>query len=491
MIKLILVIAFLFINLDAYAVQSLKLSTEKIKAIDKLIVERMSIDNIPGVSVTLVENGKVIQNLTYGSVGPSAGPVTPATLFALASVSKSFTGIAILQMIEEGLINFDDPVVKHLPWFRTKDSHLSDTITIRQLLNHTSGFSSYDGNTLLADQARSPDALEKSVRRLKSIRLHAEPGTTFSYNNDNYRILGMIIQQLEKKPYEAAIQHRVFDTLDMKTARFFGMGQPNVATPHRYWFTSPVTHQIPLGSSNNPETGIYASALDMANYLISLTGGNEKIPNFWRQSLAEGPTLGSGNRYSIGLESHGTLEQPILMHGGWNAGFMARIGFDPTNRVGVVIMTNAGLGYIKGDLDMMTKGVLSLVIGSPKPTSKSYIEAKVVLGTLITLILLVLYWIIRFVTHIHSYQGERAHFNRRVLSWTILPSFPLLIGAWVSLVSIPASFETTITGIRLFHPDLGWLLVSFAAICTVWAICRPVALLITLRGQSKSSSNKP
>lgn len=480
MIKFISIMILLCVGFNTYPLTAHNhISQDQLTAVETLIQNRMSIDDIPGVSVVLVENGKILEILSYGHMGPSLEPVTPLTLFGLGSLSKSFTGIAVLQMIEEGLINFDDPIVKHLPWFRTKNSRRSNKITIRQLLNHTSGFSSYDGNTLLADQEQAPKALERAVRRLENINLGAEPGTTFSYNNDNYRILGVLIEKLTGMSYESVIQQRIFNPLHMNTARFFGIGEPNVATPHRYWLNTPIAHQIPLGSSNNPETGVYASGLDMANYLIALTGGNESIPNFWRKSLAEGPTLGSGNRYSIGLESHGSLEKPILLHGGWNSGFMARIGFDPVRRFGVVIMTNISRGYIKGDIDKMTKGVLSLIVNSDESSPKSFLEERIVLGTLMTLTFSILCWAIIFVRWTYSIQHGQSAFRGQTIITTLLPSIPLLALVWVSLITVPRTFETTISGIQLFHPDLGWLLTCFAILCTSLALCRPIFIFQT------------
>jgi len=454
--------------------QSTYFTAERIDAIDAFISERMINDDIPGVSVVLVENGQVVRYLVKGITGKDQEPVTPQTIFALGSVSKSFTGLAILQLAEEGRLKLDDRVVRHLPWFRTLDPDRSNQITIRHLLHHISGLSSYDGNTLLADRRRSDDRLEMSVRRLANVALRTDPGTAFAYSNDNYRILGLLLQVVEGVSYEKVIERRIFQPLKMTASRFFGMGKPGVAIPHRYWLATPIPHQLPLGSSNNPETGVYASGEDMGAYIVSLTGGNATIPDFWRPALAEGPTLRNGLRYSVGFESHGSLDAPMLLHGGWNAGFMARIGLDPARRIGVVIMANAGRGYVAGDIDLLTKGVLAHALDTDFVAPETFAEERIILVILTGLALMISIVMAMFIyRRWPTRTGSRRNDHQKI--YKILgPSLCLGIGAWAVLVAVPYHFETTLDGLRLFHPDLGWALTCLGGLCLFWAFLRPI-----------------
>lgn len=114
--------------------------------IDEFVLHEMKAGNIPGLAIGIVNGDRVIYLKGYGTAGPGKGDVTPETAFVLGSVSKSFTGLAILKLSEEGLLNLNDPVKKYIPWFSMGGSSASGSITIIHLLNHTSGIPAYYGN---------------------------------------------------------------------------------------------------------------------------------------------------------------------------------------------------------------------------------------------------------------------------------------------------------------------------------------------------------
>jgi hypothetical protein len=119
--------------------------------------------------------------------------VTPQTPFILGSTSKSFTALAIMQLVEAGKIDLDAPVTKYLPWFRTADKAASAQITVRRLLNQNSGLPVSEGLENLSENDQSDTALENGVRQLADVQLSHPAGQTFEYANENYTILGLII----------------------------------------------------------------------------------------------------------------------------------------------------------------------------------------------------------------------------------------------------------------------------------------------------------
>lgn len=125
-----------------------------LQAIDAFLQNQVSANRIPGLAVAVVQGNEIIFIKGYGEAAPGV-PVTPQTQFYIGSVTKSFTALAIMQLVQEGRLELDAPVVKYLPWFQVADSEASSKITIRHLLNHTSGLR--DG-------------------RSQRIRLHIQPG---------------------------------------------------------------------------------------------------------------------------------------------------------------------------------------------------------------------------------------------------------------------------------------------------------------------------
>jgi CubicO group peptidase (beta-lactamase class C family) len=145
----------------------------------------------------------------YGTAGDDR-PMTPQTPMYIGSQSKSFTGLAIAQLIEQGLVSQSDPVQKHIPWFKVADEDASAKITVGHLLHHTSGLSEA-GFTFLPDDASNEDA----VRALASAELTAPVGAKFQYFNMGYDVLAVIVQNVSGMTYEEYITETFFDPLEM------------------------------------------------------------------------------------------------------------------------------------------------------------------------------------------------------------------------------------------------------------------------------------
>jgi CubicO group peptidase (beta-lactamase class C family) len=147
----------------------------------------------PGAALAVVSGQSVVALHATGEADGSGRALTPQTPVLLASVTKSITATAIMQLVEAGSVELDHPVISYLPWFATRDRTRSDAITIAQLLHHTSGLPRHpDGEN---DRLQSgPGELERGVRELARSDLAAAPGEAFLYNNANYNVLGMIVE---------------------------------------------------------------------------------------------------------------------------------------------------------------------------------------------------------------------------------------------------------------------------------------------------------
>jgi CubicO group peptidase (beta-lactamase class C family) len=170
-------------------------------AIDAYVEEQRHHLNIPGVFLAIVEGDRIVHLRGFGRARPRGEVPTPQTLFFIGSLTKSFTALAVMQLIEAGKVELDAPIQRYLPWFHVADPEASAQMTVRHLLNHTSGLSMSLGEMALADFDDRPDATERQVRALSTLKLARPVGSKFDYNNTNYNVLGLIVEAASGEAY--------------------------------------------------------------------------------------------------------------------------------------------------------------------------------------------------------------------------------------------------------------------------------------------------
>src|SRR5688572_25327363 len=146
------------------------------KAVDAYIGTRMKELGIPGAALVIIQGDQIVHLKAFGVADASGRLVTPQTPFFTGSTGKSFTSLAIMQLVEAGKIKLDEPVQTYVPWFRVADAKASARITVRQLLNQDSGLPQSIGQEQIANVDLSESAIENNVRALASITLIAPPG---------------------------------------------------------------------------------------------------------------------------------------------------------------------------------------------------------------------------------------------------------------------------------------------------------------------------
>lgn len=346
------------------------------QAIDNYITARMQTSRIPGLSVAIVKGDQIVYLKGYGQADPSGHPVTPQTPFIIGSVSKTFTALAVMQLVESGKLELDAPVQRYLPWFRVADPEASARITVRNLLNHTSGLPQVTQTFLWTDL--DAGVLERSVRYLKSVALARSIGS-FGYSNANYQTLGLIVQVVSGQPYETYVEQRIFAPLAMQTsfASQQQAQQHGMATGYRWWFGFPIPASLPYNRAELPAGFLLSSAQDMAHYLIAqMNGGqyqNRSILS--QQGIDFLQTRSAGIPYGNGWDNG----RPLVNQDGATANFQASVFFDPKERVGVFIAANvmnaldglssplASVTFASITTRGMAQSVLSLAMNRPLP----------------------------------------------------------------------------------------------------------------------------
>lgn len=330
--------------------------------LDTFLLTQMETYKIPGLAVAIVRNGEVEYINGYGIANPDGDPVTPDTPFLLASVSKSFTALAIMQLVEEGKIDLDEPVQKYLPWFDVKGEGESE-ITVAHLMYQTSGFSEYDGSQINM-RPNNPDELETAIRDLDKTNLLFQPSEGWEYSNINYSLLGFLIQEVSGLRYESYIEQNIFSPLGMtnshtslETAR-----ANNASRGYTFYFGTPLAldSNMPYTTAILPTAGLWSSATDMSRYLMAHLDEEAEIllsAEGMMQIHTPGVEIEPGYHYAMGwfhapnvldpefLQTLNTNLDPsddlqVLWHEGDGPGYKAVVLILPGQEYGVVLLMN-------------------------------------------------------------------------------------------------------------------------------------------------------
>lgn len=289
----------------------------------------------PGLAVAVLRDGRTLHAQGYGVAGPNGSPVTTGTAFQTGSITKSFVALVILQMASEGKLDLDDPVVRHVPGFRTADKSQSDRIAIDHLVTHRSGLTTLDGNRGGADSGLSGPAA--AVAGLSGAQLFAEPGTTFQYSNANYALLSRLIEILDDRRFEQSLEARIFEPLGM-TGSFVQVPPADavaVATGYRLWFGVPRPWQPEPEAEPDRRMigagGVSASIEDPARYAEAVRTRDPRVVPEEADRLFDINPFHKQWGYSYGWYTNGAGEEPVFEHSGFTPGFFLP-GYDRARR---------------------------------------------------------------------------------------------------------------------------------------------------------------
>ena len=302
----------------------------------------MKEQRIPGLQIAVVKDGGIVLSESYGLANVENNiPASRTTRFPLNSATKAFTGVAVMQLAEDGLVDLDAPVSQYLD-----DLPLAwRGILVRQLLGHTSGLPD------MVDQqgAIEGGSEEAAWRLVKSRPVAASPGETFSYNQTNYALLAKIISKQSKVPYEHYIFERQFAVAGMARSTFGDSYDlvPNAATIYAYSSRGrsaqnedrPLSHwfyEIPYGLWAGG--GIQTTADEVAHWLVSLSNGKmmsqASLKRMWTPEKLKD---GANGEWAKGWPVLQTQpEWQIAGIGGARAAFIVY----PEQRLAVIVLTN-------------------------------------------------------------------------------------------------------------------------------------------------------
>lgn len=454
-------------------------------SVDAYILRQMKRLNIPGLSMAVVEDDRVVYQRGFGRAHPGGTAPSPDTPFPIGSLTKSFTALAVMQLVEAGKIQLDAPVNSFLPWFQENDPG-PPGITVRQLLNHTSGLSSASGWIPLADFDNRPEAAELQARALTAESYSHNPGSKFEYSNTNYNLLGLIIEAASGERYADYVQNHIFQPLHM-TRSFTSQAaarEHGLATGHQYWFWHPIAMtDLPMPQGSIASGQLICSAQDLSRYMLALLNsgryGDSQILspdgiNEMFRGTAEHTAMGySMGSYAMGWYE-GSLDQTrIIWHTGMVPDFASYMALLPEQKRGFVLLINANHFMMNPALIEIGEGVAALLAGtSPGPVRLGFIP-WLMRGMLLIPVLQAA----GAVWTLCKLHGWRRHPDRRddelKRKHLILPLIPDLLAA---AMLIP-TFSRLRGFWNLFIPDFTLVARVCGSFAVIWSILRTGLML--------------
>src|SRR6266567_1326930 len=319
-----------------------------ITMVDRWLAYNVATDQrIAGLSVGIIHGDKILHSQGYGYADLAQKiPASESTCYRIASISKIFTTIAILQLQEEGKLALDDRVANYLPWFTSADDQHLHSITLRHLLTHTSGLDR-DGDT--------PHWNDFQFPALAAIQQHVAEGATvyapleqWKYSNYGFTLLGEIIKKVSGMSYEEYVTHNIVERLNLAHTA------PTLTDDIRKHLAVGYSRSLP-GQEKEPfpdiETNVMASATgfsstvqDLCQFMMAFFDGDTRLlQDETKREMRRIQWLREedGIDWCVGLETWKVNDRRLYGHSGGFPGYKSRFGIDPERTIGVVVLANA------------------------------------------------------------------------------------------------------------------------------------------------------
>ena len=313
--------------------------------VDAAVEAQRKSQKIPGVSLAVCLNGKLVKATGYGLGNVEwSGAVTPETIFQTGSVGKQFTSMAVMMLVEAGKIALDDKVSKYIP----ESPQIWNEVTIRSLLTHTSGISDYGGEEDLMGKGvinfRKDYTEEELVKAFATMKMDFQPGEKWSYSNTGYVLLGVVIHRVTGEFYGDFLQARIFKPLAMSSTHI--ISEANIV-PQRSGGYRLVKGELKNQEWVSPalnttaDGALYTNVLDLAKWDAALR--EKKFVKASTYELMWSPVkLNDGKTYPYGfgwfLEDKGGFK--AVSHTGSWQGFAMAINRYEKDGLTVIVMTN-------------------------------------------------------------------------------------------------------------------------------------------------------
>jgi CubicO group peptidase (beta-lactamase class C family) len=442
--------------------------------IDAFVESERQASGIPGIALAIVNLNGALHVRGFGHDGRGK-PIGADTPFPIGSLTKSFTALLIRQAIDAGQLDADAPVQRYLPWFRVADAQASARITLRHLLNQTSGFTRAAGMAPLLRHSEA--SIGDLARDLAMLRLERDPGERYEYSNLNFVLLGAVLEELSGRRWHELVQDRVLRPLGMSHSHtdHERARQAGMTALHRMWFGWPVSQQPWFAPGLAPTGSLAASAGDMAAYLRMLLAAGEgpsgRVASAEAVRQLQAPASPPARSHLLSADfafryGEGWFVGPFgaAADARWHLGnlpsFAAWMVLLPETRQAVVVLINANSELPFGDVNAVMSrlpiGVVNMLRGQPPPTGPSLREAYGRFNAAVALSVVA--------AGVAAWRAVRA--RRSLWVWALV----VLAGALLFALQL-AGLDPAM--LAAFAPDLALALALLGAL-----LCVPVALRV-------------
>lgn len=313
------------------------------KAIDDMIAAKLEASGEPSISIALVKDGRLVYVKAYGLA--QMDPAVPAaayTRYKIGSITKQFVAAAMLLLVEDGKLNLNDKVSRFFPKLRD-----ARTVSLRQLLSHTSGYSDYYPNDTMPASMRRPTTPEKIMRRYGQQSLAFRPGTKWAYSNTNYVIAGRIIERVSGMSLDRFVRERIGAKLQINS--MLNVDQAEWSAVDAVGYVRGRNSELYRAQSEGKgwifgAGHLAMTASDLARWDLGLMSGMVLAPASL-SALTKATTLSDGSvtHYGLGIgvevQDGGRIK---WSHGGGMNGYIAYNAMYPTEGCAIVVLSNSG-----------------------------------------------------------------------------------------------------------------------------------------------------
>ena len=320
---------------------------------DSLFKRAIDSAEIAGGSILAFQNNTMLLEKSYGKANLELSvPMPDHAKFEIGSVSKQFTAAAILKLVEAKKLSLDDDFTKYLD-FDTKGR----TVTINNLLNHTSGIPSYTEMREFWDLSIEQHPRDTLVRLVEQKEFLFEPNEASIYNNSAYFFLGLIIEKVSGKPYEEFLEQEIFEPLGMENTSYCSNVDIEINKVSGYDYTPKGLQQKGYLNHTWPyAAGSLCSTKEDLLIWMKALHGQKILSESLYQSLISPDTLNDGTRlhYAKGLVNYSNFGHPEISHGGGINGFLSETRYYPDDDLYIICLVNTtgpkGAGYFADEL---------------------------------------------------------------------------------------------------------------------------------------------
>lgn len=324
--------------LAAWPIFAKPLSAEQKQAVDTAVERILKASDVPSASIAIVTDGKLDYAQAYGDQRLNGSPPTTTARYPVASISKQFTAAAILLLVEEGKLLLDDKVAKYFPTLSG-----ANTVTIRELLSHTSGYRDYWPQDFQFEAMTKPTTPEAIVDRWAKAPLDYAPGSKWQYSNTGYVVAGRIFEQAAKEPLQSFEQRRLFKPLGMNVVLATTGLSPADARGTTRYALGPVRP-----GPNESDGWVFAAGdlamapSDLAKWNIARLDRTVLKPTSWQTQETNVAPAEAGLKYGLGVALDTVGSHQRIQHNGAFTSYLSSNRVYPADHAAISVFINAG-----------------------------------------------------------------------------------------------------------------------------------------------------